>query len=170
MFQQSFQRGLFILVQELIYKLYHLPLWTHTHRRINQEALFCECLSKTSPTGRYICDFSYLALLKRLQWRSEWYLPHTACNPGLCWVALMATVLALASQSFQETQCGGATLWSYVILQLDKDRAYIVLQDIMWPDRGIQGFSINYTRTEATRTANSLIYNLDDLMGVMSVS
>ena len=30
-FRQSFQRGLFIIVQELIYKLHHLPLWTHTH-------------------------------------------------------------------------------------------------------------------------------------------
>lgn len=117
----------------------------------------------------FICYLSYLALLKRLQSRTEWYLPHTACNPGLCWVALMATVLVLHHNNLQKSLCHAATLWPSVILQPGKHRAHIVLQGVMWPEWGIQGFSISYTRTEPERAANNLIQTLTDFMGIMQI-
>lgn len=108
-------------------------------------------------TRSFICDFSYSALLKRLQSVTEWYLPHTACNPGLWLVALMATLPVLQHNNLKKhdaTLPPHGCLWYCSLI----NTGHIVLKVIMWPAWGIQGFP-SYTRSQIQTVQSKLWFN-----------
>lgn len=94
----------------------------------SQEALFC---FKVTFCTKWICInplhsqlclwFPIPGFTKVIIVQTQWYLPRTACNPGLCCIGLMATVLVLHHNNFQNCWCHAAIPWQSETLHPNKN-------------------------------------------------